>query len=94
MKVVIKEVNKDELQRKLGLKNFFDSVGYKEFSAELAEMYEYSSHEVNNMTSNPVDQKNLSKLNFQLGEKAGLVKVLNLLRNLKEELEDNSPSEA
>ena len=81
------------LQRKLALKMFLESAGYMIFVQELQTYYDGASNRVINKYKGSIALDGLSALNYDLGEKSGLGKVLNILDNYKEELEDNSSSQ-
>ena len=89
---VIKDVKSDEFQKKLALKAFFGCAPYKELREEIDELVKYSDFEITKKMSKPITSDELAKLNFEVGVKSGLFQVLNILENLKEELEDNSLS--
>lgn len=92
MKVEFKEaINKDEFQKKLALRAFFDCAAFKEFKEELDNLNQYNCSQVSQLENSTVKLDDLSKLNFVLGEKSGLKQVLQILNNMKEDLEDNSP---
>lgn len=92
MRVEFKEaISKDEFQKKLALRAFFDCAGFKEFKAELDIANDYACDTVEKLQASAVKMDDLSKLNFMLGEKSGFKQILQILKNLEEELEDNSP---
>jgi hypothetical protein len=93
MKVSIKQVDKDEFQKKLALRAFLDSAGMKNFQEELGHSYARVCNDVERIEANSITADDLSKLNYTLGVKSGLKEVLQLLTNMKEELEDNSPKD-
>jgi hypothetical protein len=94
MKNEIKEVSKDLFQRKLALKAFLMHPIYLEFRDELLNGMSYATDEMDKIMQHPLKSEDLNKINFELGVKAGLQQVLNLLTNLEDELRDNSREDA
>ncbi len=84
----------DNMQRKLSLKAFLSCSGYKIFREELDLYYENADNRVINKYKKAIGLDGLSDLNFDLGEKTGLGKVLNILESYKLELEDKSQADA
>lgn len=79
-------------QDKMGLQTFFESAGYVRFEKELQILMDGAVDAINSLEKKPVGLDSLAVLNFKLGDKAGIQKVLFVLQGLKAELEErNSP---
>ncbi len=78
------------MQRKLALKAFLESSGFKIFLVELNLLHDKSDFSVINRYKKPVDLNELAELNYDLGEKSGFSKILAILESFKEELLDKS----
>lgn len=79
----------DAMQRKMALKSFLESAGFKIFKEELDNFVQYANECVEQQKSEgaiPLD--GLSKLNYNFGCTRGLKMVLNVLDQYREELED------
>lgn len=77
----------EEMQRKLAIESLFKSQGYSLLKAELDNFIEYADGCVAEHQSNgPVSVAKLDKLNHDLGRKAGLQMVLNVIQQFEEEL--------
>lgn len=81
------------MQRQLALKGFLESQGFRIFLEELNLFYKDAENRVINKSSKPVGLEVLNLLNFDIGEKSGLNKVLCILEGYAEELKDKSSSE-
>lgn len=82
------EVDEDT-QRKLALNAFMENSAV--FKKQLYDYVAYAAEQVNtSLTNGAIDQKDLSKLNYNLGRKQGLEMALNIFDMFKEELEETS----
>ena len=80
-----------EMQRKLALKSFLDNGGTPIFKRQLEDYLMFASEHVDaSIKDGFVDQKDLCKLNYNLGRKQGLQMALSVFDMFVEELEDNS----
>lgn len=83
------EVTKDsDLQRRFGLKAFFESAGFAEFNEEVKSMLEGSDDSINNLQKAYVASDKASELNFLLGQKKAFQNILGVLDSLRAELEE------
>lgn len=80
-------------QRRMALKTFLECAGYKIFEEELQMYYDSSNNHVINKYSSSIGLDKLAGLNYDLGEKAGLGKALNILENFKTELREKSSNQ-
>ncbi len=89
------EIQNDvQMQRALGLHYMFDSAGFKIFEHDLSELKEYAEGQIQQSHNEGFyTADRLSKLNYDLGRKAGLEMVLNVITQLREELNDKSLAE-
>ena len=80
-------MDKEDLayQRKLALQGLMENAGMKILKNDLDDDWVYALNEINK-AKGPVDHKALSKLNFDLGRKAGLEMVLNRLAGYEDDL--------
>ena len=77
----------ESLQRKLKLKEFFLSSGFKIFKEELDQLLEGCELTIQDMLCAKIDDKKLADLNFKIGEREGIKKISYILDALEEELE-------
>ncbi len=82
----------DTMQRKMAIRSFLSSAGFKLFIDELKLFHEGAENRVINRCSKPVNVLRISSLNFDLGEKSGFAKTLAILKSYENELLDNSSS--
>ena len=80
----------DKMQRKLALKSFLGSSGFKIFAEELGTYVDSNQARLNAILRKPVAPEELADLNINLGIKTGVNAILNILENLRQELEDTS----
>lgn len=82
--------NDKDLQRLLSIQMFLES-GMNEFlEKEYKDFVGCVDEEIRGLEKQAVGLESLSRLNHNLGRKAGLEMALNVLEQLKEELRDNS----
>jgi hypothetical protein len=82
-----------DIQRKLGLQSFFQGSGYKIFREELDQLVLGALDGINSIVkSGFVDEKKLAELNFKLGRKEALQKVLFVLEDMESELQERISS--
>src|SRR4051812_15046997 len=81
-----------QFQLKLGLQAFFDSNGYKLFRNELDELCIGAQDKIIALHKSSVNLDKLSDLNFALGGRAALQKVLFVLEDLEDKLKERNSS--
>ena len=79
-----------DVQRRLGLKSFFESHGYQVFKSELDDAVLGADDSIDCLSKNKIEFTQLGDLNFRLGVKTGLSRVLYILEALQDELRENS----
>lgn len=82
-------VDDKDVQRKFGLKAFFESAGYVEFREEVVAMLDGANDGIENLQKVCVKADKVSELNFLLGNKKALQNILGVLDSLREELEEH-----
>ncbi len=82
------ELKEDSYQRKLGLQGFLDNS--KLFKEDLDDAIAFADAELASDIKGFVTAQKHDKLNFDLGRKAGLEMVLNLLQNYADDLTGES----
>jgi hypothetical protein len=82
------KVADDKLARKKVLSQYLLSEGHSEFLKELSDHLTCADSEISEQQRSFISEVGLNKLNFNLGIKSGLNRVLNILNSYKEELED------
>lgn len=80
-------------QRKLAIKAFLESSGFRLFAEEVAMHTEDLKNKTEKMLQKPLTADEMQTLNFKLGTKNGIQVILNILENFKQELLDNSSSQ-
>ncbi len=82
----------DTMQRKMALRSFLSSAGFKIFIDELKLFSDSSENRVIKRCKKPISVLRTSSLNFDLGEKSGFEKTLAILKSYENELLDKSSS--
>lgn len=80
-------VNDQEYQRKLALQDLLESAGMKYLREEIENhMLEVGAKIDSQMKSGFISESGLNLFNYNLGRKAGLTNVLNVLKNFEDDL--------
>lgn len=81
-------MDKEEIrhQNKLALQGLMENAGMRILKADLADILLYADSEIDSCKKGFIAESKLSKLNFDLGRKAGLEMVLNTLQGYEDEL--------
>lgn len=83
----------DKLQRKMALKGFLESSGFRIFAEELGMHIDNSDAKKSERLKGFISAGGLDLLNFEIGKNSGLRTVLSILESFKEELKDTSSSD-
>lgn len=79
------ELLSEEETRKRAIRSFLDNRGFKLFKEELDSLFDGIKAEIELRTSQSLKMDELEKLNFDLGYKSGLQRVLYVLEGFEEE---------
>lgn len=77
----------EKMARKQLLNSFLNSAGFHEFFSDLMEHVKGVEGQIEDNTRGYINASRLDVFNYNLGEKAGLKRVLNILEGYQEELE-------
>lgn len=72
-------------KHKLDVRSFVSNRGYKSFKEDIGGLVETFNCEIDMILRSQIGMEDLSKLNFNLGVKSGLAKVLLVLEAYEEE---------
>lgn len=76
-----------KVQRKYALSAWLSAEGTKYFMADMEDQFEGAKAQLDNLIGDKINDSRLAELNFKIGFKAGLERVLSVIESFKEELE-------
>jgi hypothetical protein len=86
------EILDEVFQRKMSIKLFFESAGWKIYEEKLKDLIEVEDCAIQKLMQEAISDASIQQLNFSLGKKKALEGVSCIKDELQEELEEENSS--